>query len=184
MTPAAARALIAHPSLGQGGPLVWADLGCGRGTFTVALAGLLPDGSTIHAVDADGAALAALPRTSHRATIVPHVGDFVTAPWPRHDLHGVLMANALHYVRDQDAFLDALVVAMEEPRLLLVEYDTDTANPWVPYPISRTTVSRRLANAGLNSVIDLGRRGSVFRRAEIYAILATAADASAADVRS
>ena len=174
MTPAEARALIAHPSLSHGRPRAWADLGCGRGTFTLALAALLPDGSTIHAVDADPAALAALPRTRHRVTIVPHVGDFTAATWPRDGLDGVLMANALHYVANQDAFLETLVVAMEEPRLLLIEYDTDKSNPWVPFPLSRQTVARRLANAGLPSVIDLGRRPSVFRRAELYAILATA----------
>ena len=174
MTPADARALIAHPSLSHGRPRAWADLGCGRGIFTLALAALLPDGSTIHAVDVDPAALAALPRTSHRVTIVPHVGDFLEAPWPGHGLDGVLMANALHYVPNPDAVLERLVAAMEEPRLLLIEYDTDTANRWVPFPLSRETVARRLANAGLTSVIDLGRRQSMFRRAELYAILATA----------
>jgi trans-aconitate methyltransferase len=174
MTPADARALIAHPSLSQGRPRAWADLGCGRGTFTLALSALLPDGSTIHAVDADPAALAALPRTSHRVTIVPHVGDFTTAPWPGRGLDGVLMANALHFVPTQEAFLETLVAAMEEPKLLLIEYDTDAANRWVPFPLSRQTAARRLSNVGLRSVIDLGRRQSMFRRAELYAILATA----------
>ena len=42
MSPADARALIAHPSLADGGPQVWADLGSGDGTFTVALASILP----------------------------------------------------------------------------------------------------------------------------------------------
>ena len=173
MTPADARALIAHPSLSAGPPRVWADLGCGKGTFTLALAALLPDGSTIHAVDSDPAALAVLPRTSHHVAIVPHARDFIADAWPRGGLDGVLMANALHYVEDQDSFLESLVAAMEEPRLLLVEYDTAAANPWVPFPLSRQTAARRLARAGLTSLTDLGRRASVFRRAAIYAILAT-----------
>jgi trans-aconitate methyltransferase len=174
MTPADARALIAHPSLSTGVARVWADLGCGRGTFTLALAALLPDGSTIHAVDIDRAALDSLPRTSRRVTIVPHVGDFTVDSWPRHGLDGVLMANALHYVRDQDTFLEELVAAMSEPKLLLVEYDTDKANRWVPYPLSRQTAARRFARAGLTSMTDLGRRPSVFQRAAIYAVLAAA----------
>ena len=172
MTPADARALIAHPSLGHGAPRVWADLGCGRGTFTLALATLLPDGSTIHAVDADRAALAALPRTSHGVAIVPHAVDFTADLWPRDDLDGVLMANSLHYVEDQLPFLETLIAAMAQPRLLLVEYDTDTSNPWVPFPLSRQTAARRLAKVGLRSLRDLGRRRSVFRRAAIYAVLA------------
>ena len=173
MNAADARALIAHPSLSQGGVQVWAELGCGRGTFTVALASLLPDGSTIHAVDADRGVLAALPRTSHGVAIVPHVADFATDVWRRHGLSGVLMANALHYVRDQDAFIAGLVAGMPEPRLILVEYDTDSGNPWVPFPLSRQAAGRRLANAGLSAVIDLGRRASMVRRAPLYAILAT-----------
>ena len=173
MTPADARALIAHPSLGQGAPRVWADLGCGRGTFTVALAAQLPAGSTIHAVDTDRAALAVLPRISHRVAIVPHVADFARDAWPRQGLDGVLMANALHYVYDQDAFLEGLVAAMPEPNVLLVEYDTETANPWVPFPLSRQTAVSLLADAGLTTVIDLGRRASAIRRSAIYAVLAT-----------
>jgi trans-aconitate methyltransferase len=173
MKTADARALIAHTSLGQGGPQTWADLGCGRGTFTVALASLLREGGTIHAVDTDRGALAALPGTSHGVTIVPHVADFATDGWPRQKLDGVLIANALHYVRNQDAFLAALVADLREPRLLLVEYDTDRGNPWVPYPISRQAATRRLADAGFSTVIDLGKRASVFRRAPLYAVLAT-----------
>ena len=176
MTAADARGLIAHPSLGRGAPQVWADLGCGRGTFTLALAELLPGGSTIHAVDADRGALAALPHKSHGVVIVPHAGDFTVDAWPRRGLAGVLMANALHYVEDQDAFLATLVASMAEPRLLLVEYDTDKSSPWVPFPLSRQTASRRLADAGFESVIELGERASVFRRAAIYAILAYSVD--------
>jgi hypothetical protein len=63
---------------------------------------------------------------------------------------------------------------MKQPKLLLVEYDTDMATRWVPFPLSRKAAARRLADAGLSSVIDLGRRASVFRRADIYAVLATA----------
>jgi len=173
MTPAEARALIAHPSIGSDAPQVWADLGCGRGTFTVALAALLPDGSTIHAVDTNRDALARLPRISGRVRLVPHVADFTTGDWQTCRLDGVLMANSLHYVRDQDALLTQLVAAMEEPRVVLVEYDTDQANRWVPFPLSRQTAARRFAAAGLAAVIDLGRRPSVYQRSDLYAVLAT-----------
>jgi trans-aconitate methyltransferase len=174
MTPADARALIAHGSLSEGGPRTWADLGCGDGTFTLALAAFLPEGSTIHAVDTDRTALAAIPHNSGGVVVVPHVGDFTLHGTGGHDVDGVLMANALHYVRDQDEFLRRLVGTMKQPKLLLVEYDTDMATRWVPFPLSRKAAARRLADAGLSSVIDLGRRASVFRRADIYAVLATA----------
>ena len=43
----------------------WADLGAGDGAFTLALADLLPEGSTIHAIDRDRSALEEEPRVLH-----------------------------------------------------------------------------------------------------------------------
>jgi len=43
-----AAALIADPRIDR---TTWADLGCGDGTFTRALATLLPPGGVIHAMD-------------------------------------------------------------------------------------------------------------------------------------
>src|SRR5262245_4324341 len=100
-----ARALIAHPSLGLGGPQTWADLGAGDGAFTIALASLLSSGSVIHAIDADRGALKKIPSRRAGSEINAHVGDFTTFPWPFDLVDGVLMANALHYVADQPAFL-------------------------------------------------------------------------------
>ncbi len=62
-------------------------------------------------------------------------------------LDGIVMANSLHYQRDKDAVLQ-LVRGYLRPggRLLLVEYNADRGNPWVPYPLSYSTwevVARR-----------------------------------------
>src|SRR5207247_6318326 len=63
----------------------WADLGAGEGAFTLALADLLPPGSTIHAVDRDAGALDELARrygrrvaadTKKTQRLELHVGDF------------------------------------------------------------------------------------------------------------
>ena len=121
MSPEDARALIAHSSLSAGDPQVWADLGCGEGTFTVALASLLPAGSTVHAIDNDTLALARLPARHGDVTIVAHAGDFTSrgaARWPFDGLDGMLMANSLHYVRAQAAFLRGrrwMVAAAPDP---------------------------------------------------------------------
>jgi predicted RNA methylase len=61
---------------------IWADLGAGIGTFTLALAELLGDGSTIYAVDADANAahaLGELPAVGE-TRIVPVKGDFTRPP--------------------------------------------------------------------------------------------------------
>lgn len=150
-------------------PAVWADLGCGDGTFTLALASLLPASSIVHAVDVDAAAPRRLPRFHGDVSIVPHVADFTRTHWPFAPVDGVLMANSLHDVADQAGFLRACAGSMSAPRqFVIVEYDTDLGHRWVPYPVSRAAL-RRLFPAGRWAVQWLGTRPSVYRRAAIYA---------------
>ena len=171
MTAEEAFALIQKASIG-GERATWADLGCGDGTFTLALALLLPAGSTIHAVDRDGSALRRIPRTHAGTSIVTHVADFTTPPWPFGQLDGVLLANSLHYVRDQPGFIRLCEAAMKPPRrFLIVEYDLDKANRWVPFPLSRQALEPLFAGAGYASIQWLGSRLSIYRRASIYAAM-------------
>ena len=132
---------------------VWADLGAGAGAFTLALADLLPAGSTIHAVDKDKGALAENERAYARfargrelPVLQTHAADFtrgVSLP----PLDGIVMANSLHFVKDKAPVL-ARVRALLKPNapLILVEYDADSGNPWVPYPLSFETW-RKIAEA-------------------------------------
>ena len=181
MTPDEARALIAHPSLSAGGPQVWADLGCGDGTFTVALASLLPAGSTVHAIDEDARALARVPARHGDVTIVTHHWDFTIFPWPfdgpaealRAKADGVLMANSLHYVRDQASFLRRVDALLQRRRILLVEYDITRGNAWVPYPISHASALELFQSVGYGVATPLGRKRSAFRRGDIYGLLLT-----------
>ena len=112
----------------------WADLGCGDGTFTLALATSLKRASVIHAMDLDASALRRIPNEYAGTAIVTHTGDFTKPPWPFGRLDGILLANSLHYVRDQQTFIRTCEQEMNHPRrFLIVEYDTDRANTWVPY---------------------------------------------------
>ena len=175
MSPGEARALIAHPSLSAGGPQVWADLGCGDGTFTIALASLLPAGSTVHAMDRDPRALARLPVRHGNVALVPHAGDFTVFPWPFDGLDGVLMANSLHYVREQATFLRGVDAALGQRRILLVEYDIARGNAWVPYPVNHPSAVALFRSAGYGVATSLGRKRSAYRRGEIYGLLLTRA---------
>src|SRR5262245_1910367 len=83
----------------------WAELGCGTGTFTLALADLLPPGSTIHAMDRDAQALKEVAASQGGTLITKHLGDFVKDELPATKLDGILLANALHFVRDQSGFI-------------------------------------------------------------------------------
>lgn len=168
MTIEEAAALIADSGIDG---TVWADLGCGDGTFTRALATRLPAGAVIHAIDHDRAALSRIPSSFADVTISTHDGDFTALPWPFADLDGALMANSLHFVRHKLAFLRAIAPALRRRRLLIVEYDTRIANPWVPYPIEAKALQQLLADAGYPMFKTLGSRPSVYRRATIYAAL-------------
>jgi ubiquinone/menaquinone biosynthesis C-methylase UbiE len=152
------------------GPMTWADLGCGDGTFTVALAALLAPGSTIHAMDRDASALQNIPSAHNGVRIETYRGDFTNQRWPFADLDGILMANSLHYVDDQAAFIRACERRMtSQHRFLIVEYDTNEASRWLPYPVSQARLMALFAAAGYSSIKMLPSRPSVYRRASLYA---------------
>jgi hypothetical protein len=75
----------------------------------------------------------------------------------------VVMANSLHFQRDKDPVVQ-LVGSYLRPcgRLILVEYDTDRGNPWVPYPLSYQTWCLLAQRNGFASTTLLRTRPSRF----------------------
>jgi SAM-dependent methyltransferase len=162
--------MLADSRLDALGPTSWADLGCGRGTFTLALAEQLAAGSTIHAVDLDASALRAIPAAHKSVEITTHRHDFTRQPWPFASVDGVLLANSLHYVEDQAAFIRACESQMQRPRqFVVVEYDTSEASRWVPFPVSATSLMTLFEPACYSSIRVFGRRASIYRREPLYA---------------
>jgi ubiquinone/menaquinone biosynthesis C-methylase UbiE len=152
------------------GPTTWADLGCGTGMFTLALADLLAPGSAIHAMDRDGLALRKIPSAHKGVSITTHRGDFTNQKWPFANLDGILMANSLHYVDNQATFIRGCEARMTVPRrFLIVEYDTDEPTRWVPHPVSLARLRSLFTGAGYSSITILRSRPSVYRRAALYA---------------
>lgn len=125
-------------------------------------------------MDRERRALASIEPSQHDVSIVTHAGDFTALPWPFANVDGILMANSLHYVDEPLEFLRRCLSAMRRQRLLLVEYDTERANRWVPHPISKVRAVQLFVAAGLSSVVALGTTSSVYRDADIYALLAEA----------
>lgn len=150
---------------------VWADLGAGSGAFTLALADLVGPSATVYAVDRDRAALDRL-RAAWRSLPAPPRLDSVVAdlarPLDLPPLDGVVMANVLHFFRDHVAVLRRVhhLLKADAP-LLLVEYNVDHGNMWVPHPLSFATFAREAMVAGFGDVAWLGARPSRFLR-EIY----------------
>lgn len=142
-----------------GGGTDWADLGSGAGAFTLALADVLGPGGSIISVDRDAGAFAAQGRALReafpRASVTPLVADF-SRQLDLPPLDGIVMANSLHFARDKPAVL-RLVGGYLRPtgRLVLVEYDADRGNPWVPYPLSYRTWEALAAEAGFRDTRKL-----------------------------
>ncbi len=156
------------------GGTTWADLGSGEGAFTLALADLLGPGGSIVSVDRDARALGVQQRALHDAfpdvSVTPLVADF-TLPLELPPLDGIVMANSLHFERDKAAVL-GLVRGYLRPggRLVLVEYDSDRGNQWVPFPLSFRSWAALAAEAGFR---DTRRLASVPSRflGSIYSAL-------------
>ena len=120
----------------------WADLGCGDGIFTNALSQLLYEGSLIYAVDKNKRALNNV-IVKHGMHLAKLALDFVNDDLPFRNLSGILMANAFHFVKDKDSFIRKIFSCLNKNGcLVIIEYDTDVANTWVPYPIGFSNLKK------------------------------------------
>ena len=152
------------------GESAWADLGSGSGLFTRALATLVGRGSTIHAVDRSRQKM--LPSFNGN-TIVFHQLDFIKDTLPFAGLDGILMANSMHFVKDKRSLLTRLRQTLRhEGRLLVIEYELEKGNEWVPYPIPYEALALLLTDSGFSEISRIGERHSVYGSRKMYACTA------------
>ena len=153
----------------------FADLGAGSGAFTLALRELLGLSADIYAVDHERGRLAELERAYRArfgATDHLHLisSDFTRA-LELPPLDGVLMANSLHFYRDKEKVLSHIGSFLKpDGALLLVEYNVDRGNPWVPHPLSFESFRELAPRAGFSEPRLLGKHPSGFLR-EFYSAL-------------
>lgn len=154
----------------------WADLGAGSGAFTLALRELIGLDSIIYAVDQDRAALNQLD-SAHRKRfgssqnlVLLHEDFTRLSNIP--PLDGVVMANSLHFFRDKEKVL-RYVHGLLKPKgaLLLIEYNVDSGNMWVPHPLSFETYRALASHAGFTEPRLLAKVPSRFLR-EFYSAIA------------
>ena len=156
--------LLKNGILEPGG--VWADLGAGSGAFTLALAQLLGSSGHIYAVDKDRSALRQLEKTMQKqfpaVTLHTIAADF-KQPLALPLLDGVVMANSLHFVRHKEAVLHQIRECLRPAgRFILVEYDTDKGNYWVPHPLSYSSWTNLAAQVGFSCTTLLATKPSRF----------------------
>ena len=166
--------LLRPAGLTPGG--TWADLGAGRGAFTLALRELLGPRAEIFAVDEDRASLSELERsykkvfggtTGLRVLEADFRNPIEVAP-----LDGVLMANSLHFHKEKTPILQQVRGLLRSGgTLLVVEYNVDKGNAWVPFPFSYATFEALATEAGFTGRRLLATHPSSFLR-EFYAAAA------------
>ena len=166
--------LLRPANLSQGG--IWADFGAGSGAFTLALSELVGLKAEIYAIDKDRAGFGKLEQ-SHRTrfgtsqNIHPVRADF-TGPLSLPPLDGILMANSLHFYKDKVKVLRHIWSFLKlNGTLLLVEYNVDSGNPWVPHPLSFETYHELAPRAGFTEPRLLATAPSRFLR-EFYSAVA------------
>ena len=166
--------LLRPANLPHGG--VYADFGAGSGAFTLALRELIGLDATIYAVDKDKSSLRTL-ENSHRArfdttrNLILLPNDFsrlLDLPL----LDGVVMANSLHYFRDKEKLLRHVWEYLKpNGAVLLVEYNVDYGNLWVPHPLSFQTYRSLALSAGFTEPRLLATHPSRFLK-EFYSAAA------------
>lgn len=178
MTPADAITLLAPAVAGTGG--TWLDLGAGAGTFTRALASLLGGTGRVVAVERDPAALQALRLLAREAELEGRVevleGDLQAVDRVpgiherRYD--GALLANVLHFLAGPASIL-AGVAKLVRPgaAVVIIEYEREAANRYVPHPLPLAALQRAAAGAGLGMPRVVGRRPSLWQGEMYCAVL-------------
>jgi ubiquinone/menaquinone biosynthesis C-methylase UbiE len=156
-------------------PGTWADLGSGQGNFTLALRELAGPDIEIYSVDYDAKSLKIQESKFHEKfpdTKIHFIAENFLTELNLPQLDGILMANSLHFIKYKDSFLDQIKNHLKpNGRLLIVEYDTDSPNPYVPHPLSFGNLDRLLNQKGF-TVQLLGQAPSHYQ-GSMYSALAT-----------
>lgn len=139
----------------------WADLGCGEGTFTELLAGILPSESEIFALDKSSQKLNST--MGNNVTVQFQKADFEIDELGLTNLDGILMANSFHYIPNKEKLIRKLEANFSDRKqFLIVEYETNAANQWVPFPIHFKKLKELFYKLGYDSVEKLNEKKSAY----------------------
>ncbi len=168
MEQSSAIALIRKGMINTHEPQIWVEAGAGEGLFTSALAHLLPDKSRIVAMDLDEEKLSAV-TTRKEVELERMVADFTDWNPDLKFLDGVLVANALHFVRAQSDFLSRVNGSLKPGGIVIVvEYNMKDANNWVPFPVDFEKLVTLSRKAGFTLCEQLQQVPSRYNKGGIY----------------
>ena len=126
----------------------------------MALAQLLAPGSTIQAIDLDQSALDEIPQRIDGVEIRKVIGDLQNPKLVLPSVDGILMANSLHFIRNQHDFLNRLLSLTDN--FLIVEYERSMPTPWGPYPVGFERLREIFKDVGVKRLEKLATRPSRF----------------------
>jgi len=130
----------------------WADFGSGDGAFTLALRDIAGPLTRIFSVDKDASRLQTQEQAFEKmfsSFDIRFLARDFTMDIELPPLDGILMANSLHYVKDQVVFLTRIRDYLKpDGKLVLVEYNTEKGNEWVPYPVSYAVFQKIAEQSG------------------------------------
>lgn len=166
--------LLRPADFSQGG--VYADFGAGSGAFTLALRELVGLDAAIYAVDKDRSSLNQLD-SAHRArfnsnrNLILLPNDF-SRPLELPPLDGIVMANSLHFFKDKEKILRHVREFLKpNGALLIIEYNVDSGNMWVPHPLTFETYRVLAPRAGFSEPSLMAKVPSRFLK-EFYSAVA------------
>lgn len=151
---------------------VWADFGSGIGAFTLALRDLAGEKVIIYSIDKDKRSLRAQKERFDEMFPSSNV-EFISADFTQKlellPLDGFVAANSIHFHKNITQTLKRLARYLKPGgKAVIVEYNVDAGNTWVPYPFSFTTLKQITKDAGLSEPELLDTEPSQFLN-EIYA---------------
>lgn len=138
----------------------WLDLGCGSGVFTEVLSHFLQEGSRITSIDK---VAISLPEKVNNVDITFLKGDFIHDSFNLPSVNGILIANALHYVKDKASFIrkwEPYFIGRKQ--WLVVEYDHTIPNQWEPYPLNFKKLQKLFTNLGYTHIERIGELPSTY----------------------
>lgn len=151
---------------------VWADFGSGTGAFTLALRDIAGPDVEIYSIDTNGQSLKLqqeefeemFPDTNIHFLQKDFTDDLDLPP-----LDGLIAANSIHFHKNTVEVVRHLASYLKpDGKFIVVEYNADSGNRWVPYPFSYTRFEKIAIEAGLKNPHLLATIPSGFLN-EIYA---------------
>lgn len=165
---------LIEKSIKKGG--IWADFGSGEGAFTLALRDVAGEDVEIYSIDADSHALQKQKNYfahDYPGTSIQYIHANFTSQLEIPKLDGIIMANSLHYLKDQTQFLVKIKDYLKpEGKLVIVEYNTNKGNTWVPYALAYKKFHEIAKEAGYKNISLLKKKPSDWL-ADFYSAEAT-----------